>query len=106
MLQLSKHAGLSFSHLICFHLSQFLQAHAEHSVRIMQYSAKWSGLPGEQAIKDLTALHQPIIFPIPPPHLITHKRRAAQRMYVHWEEELDKRNEFASCIPPPSSVSL
>jgi hypothetical protein len=27
-------------------------------------------------------------------------------MYVHWEEELDKHNEFASHIPPPSSISL
>ena len=42
--QLSKHAGLSFSHMITYHLSGFLQADSLLTVHIIRFSAKWSGL--------------------------------------------------------------
>ena len=105
LFRLSKHAGLSYSHLITHRLFTFLQANALHRVRVTRFSAKWKGLPGAKILEELTASHQPTLHPVPPPTLVTHKARATQAMYGFWEE-LDRRKEFPSRIPPPSSVSI
>jgi hypothetical protein len=103
--QLSKHASLSFSHMITYHLSTFLQANAMHRVCVTRFSAKWSGLLGEKILKELKAQAQATSFPSPLPHLITYKHYATQAMYAHWEH-LKKDHKFSSHIPPPSSILL
>ena len=105
LFRLSKHAGLTFSHLITYHLQTFLQADTLHHVRITRISAKWSGLPGKDTLAELTARHQPLLFPIPPPSLTTHKRRAILAVYQYWEE-MDKSSECTSRISPPSTTSF
>jgi hypothetical protein len=77
-------------------------------VRVTRYSAKWSGLPGTTVIENLTTQAQTLTFPIPPPSIPnkhTHKRRALIAMYSFWEK-MDKRRDFASRIPPPSTARL
>jgi hypothetical protein len=105
MLRLCKHMGLSFSHLIIFHLTCFLQADALHRACITQFSAKWSGLPGKLVLENLTMQAQLTTFPIPSPPLLTHKCITIGAIYPHWEN-MDKSKDFASCIPPPSSISF
>ena len=55
---LSKHAGLSYSHLITHCLFTFLQADTSHRVLITWFLAKWKGLPGVKTLKELTISHQ------------------------------------------------
>jgi hypothetical protein len=102
---LSKHAGLSYSHMITFHLSTFLQADALHQVRVTQFSTKWSGLPGKKTLLDLTALHQPLLFPVPPTTRHTHNQSAHSPNITRWET-LDRSREPLSRIQPPSLDKL
>ena len=63
--RLSKHAGLSFSHLITHTLFTFLQADALHHVSVYRFSAKWACAPGYKRIKPLEERLQPDVFPDP-----------------------------------------
>jgi hypothetical protein len=101
MIWLSKHASLSFSHLITHHLFTFLQADPMHKVHIMRFSAKWSGLSGKLTLDTLTMQAQNLIHPVPPPSLSSCKPQAFCNNYSHWEE-MPKGPEFTSRIPPPS----
>ena len=103
--RLSKHAGLSFSHMITHHLSTFLQADALHTVRVTRFSGKWSGLPGEEHLKELVTLNQPLVFPLPPPPLVTRQKQALRAFYNWWEER-DQTHEALSHVPPPSLDKL
>jgi hypothetical protein len=67
MFWLSKHTSLSFSHLITYHLSTFLQVDALHRVYVTRYLAKWSGLPGKKVLEKLIEQAQTTAFPTPPP---------------------------------------
>ena len=100
LFRLSKHAGLSFSHLITHLLSNFLQVDTLHTVRITRYSAKWSGLPGTQAVADLRTRTHSHVFPTLPPSYSTPKSRAFIAFHSWWESR-DRRRDPMSRIPPP-----
>ena len=103
--RLSKHAGLSFSHVITHHLSTFLQADALHMVQVTRFSAKWSGLPGEDHLKRLMSLNQPLLFLTPPPTLLSRQKHALRAFYTWWEER-NQTHKALSRIPPPSLNKL
>ena len=103
--QLSKHAGLSFSHMITYHLSGFLQADTLHTVHVTRFSAKWSGLLGRECLAKLVTLNQPLLFPVPPPPLITCQQEALHLYYAWWEEYNQTHNALAQ-IPPLSLNKL
>jgi hypothetical protein len=85
---LSKHTGLSFSHLITHTLFTFLQADDLHHISIFRFSAKWSSALGFKHVQALKDQLQPTIFPhsthpphVPPIHCHIHSQDPMRRLY-------------------------
>ena len=73
LFQFHKHPLLDLSYALWSLLTTFFDANSCHHTDTNRYSIKWSRLPGMARINSLSEEQQHIIFPLPPPSLITPK---------------------------------
>ena len=77
-----------------------LIADALHHVEFHQYSVKWSCLPGRECISYLSEQAQPLLYPIPPSPLLTHKARVIQLRHDQYMRTRRTSTAWRSTIPP------
>ena len=80
-----KHPLLDLSHAFQSLLTAFFDANPCHHTDAYRYSIKWSRLPGMARIDSLLEEQQHIIFPLPPPSLITPKAQ----LLLDWQNAYD-----------------
>ena len=80
-----KHPLLDLSYSLRSILTAFFDADPLHHADAYRYSIKWSGLPGMARIDSLSEEQQAIVFPLPPPSLITPKAQLLR----DWQNAFD-----------------
>ena len=85
LFQFHKHPLLNLSYKLRSLLTAFFDADICHHADAYRYSIKWSRLPGMARIDSLSEEQQLIIFPLPPPSLITPKAQ----LLCDWQDAFD-----------------
>ena len=80
-----KHPLLDLSYRLRSLLIAFFDTESCHHADAYRYSIKWSGLPGMARINSLSEEQQHLIFPLPPPSLITPKAQLLR----DWQDAYD-----------------